>query len=320
MVSNMSLKPFPITEPYEKGFLQVSDLHRIYYEVSGNAKGIPAVILHGGPGGGSSANDRSYFDPNTYKIIQFDQRGCGKSTPHAELKENTTWHSIEDIEKLRQHLGVESWLVFGGSWGSTLALAYAQSYPEVVRALVLRGIFLLRQKELHWFYQEGASFIFPDAWESYLAPIPKEEQGQMIQAYYKRLTCNDTEIQLDAAKAWSIWEASTVSLYQSQDRIQQFDRSHYALAFARIECHYFINGAFFETDNYLIENLDKIRKIPAVIIQGRYDICTPMLSAWELHRAWSEAEFHIIPDAGHASSEPGIVQQFLAATQKFSSI
>lgn len=314
------LNLFPPIEPYETGFLQVSDLHRIYYEVSGNPDGKPAVVCHGGPGGGSTPSMRRYFDPEKYRIIVFDQRGCGRSTPLAELRENTTWALIEDMEELREHLGVERWVVFGGSWGSTLALVYAQTHPERVRALALRGIFTLRREELLWFYQDGANWIYPDAWENYLKPIPEAERGDLIGAYYKRLTGEDKAAQLAAAKAWSVWEGGTVSLFPSAERIESFGSDAFAIAFARIECHYFINGGFFDSDHHVLANVERIRAIPAVIVQGRYDVVTPMKTAWALHKAWPEAELALVQDAGHAASEPGIIHHLIEATNKFATL
>ncbi|HRX39790.1 MAG TPA: prolyl aminopeptidase [Parvularculaceae bacterium] len=311
------LSLYPPIEPFSTGSLKVSDLHQIYYEVSGNPNGVPAVVCHGGPGGGSTPSMRRYFDPTKYKIIVFDQRGCGKSTPHAELRENTTWDLVGDIEKLREHLNIDRWLVFGGSWGSTLSLAYAEAHPERVLALVLRGIFTIRREEIDWFYQEGASWIFPDAWEDYVKPIPEAERGDFVSAYYKRLTSDDKAAQLAAAKAWSVWEGTTVSLLPSPERVESFGGDAFAIAFARIECHYFINCGFFERDDQLIANVGKIRDIPAVIVQGRYDVCTPMKTAWELHKAWPEAEFVVVQDAGHAASEPGIIHHLVEATNKF---
>jgi len=308
---------YPEIEPYRTGRLKVSDIHEIYYEESGNPEGKPAVFVHGGPGGGTDAKQRRFFDPAAYRIILFDQRGCGKSTPHASLEENTTWHLVEDMEKLREHLGVARWQVFGGSWGSTLALAYAEKHPQRVTDLVLRGIFMLRAKELHWFYQQGASAIFPDAWEKYLAAIPKEEHGDLMRAYYKRLTSDDPAVQQSAAKAWSIREASTSFLYQNEEYVTQAGEDEFALAFARIECHYFVNRGFFERETQLLDDIEKIRKIPAVIVQGRYDVVCPMMSAWELHRAWPEADLKVIPDAGHSAFEPGIVHGLILATDSF---
>lgn len=311
------LKLYPPLEPFDAGSLRVSEIHELYYEVSGAIDGKPVVVCHGGPGGGSTPSMRRYFDPERYKIIIFDQRGCGKSTPHAELQDNTTWALVEDMEKLRRHLGVECWQVFGGSWGSTLALAYAETHPEKVTELVLRGVFTLRREELLWFYQEGASWIYPDAWEDYVAPIPKAERSDMIAAYYKRLTGEDKNQQLRAAKAWSVWEGGTVSLMPSEERVQSFSSDAFAIAFARIECHYFVNGGFFERDDQILANIDKVRHIPAVIVQGRYDVVTPLKTAWALHRAWPEADFKLILDAGHAASEPGIIDGLVRATNEF---
>lgn len=306
-------------EPYEIGRLSVSPVHELYFEQCGNADGEPVVFLHGGPGAGLTTDYRRFFDPHAYRIVLFDQRGSGKSTPHAELEENTTWHLVDDIERLREHLGIERWLVFGGSWGSTLSLAYAETHAERVRGLVLRGIFLCRQKEIRWFYQnsEGAGAIFPDVWEQFFNLIPEAEQGDMLAAYHRRLTSDDEAVRLEAARAWSIWEASALKLLPDQDLVDQFSEPQMALALARIECHYFVNNCFFETDNYLVENIDKIRQIPAVIVQGRYDIVCPMMSAWELHTAWPEAEFRVIPDAGHSVSEPGIASALIEATDGF---
>ena len=304
-------------EPYDTGRLQVSPVHNLYYEQSGNPEGQPGVFLHGGPGGGVIDTYRRCFDPSADRIILFDQRGAGRSTPHANLEDNTTWHLVADIEQLRERLGVERWVVFGGSWGSTLALAYAQTHPDRVLALVLRGIFLCRPKEIEWFYQEGASAIFPDVWEEYVRVIPEAERGDMLHAYHRRLTSEDEAVRLEAARAWSVWEGSTSKLYPDQDLINNFGEAHTALALARIECHYFVNNAFFDTDNYLIENVGKIRHIPAVIVQGRYDVVCPAMSAWELHRAWPEAEVRIIPDAGHSATEPGISAALVEATDRF---
>ncbi|HYN84153.1 MAG TPA: prolyl aminopeptidase [Pyrinomonadaceae bacterium] len=308
---------YPPIEPYDQGTLRVSPVHEIYYEQCGNPDGTPAVFLHGGPGGGIIPDYRRFFDPSAYRVVLFDQRGSGRSTPHASLEENTTWHLVEDIEKLREHLGVERWLVFGGSWGSTLSLAYAQTHPSRARALVLRGIFLCRPKEIRWFYQEGASAIFPDVWEEYVKVIPEAERGDFLTAYHRRLTSDDEAVRLEAARAWSVWEGSTSKLYPDPRLIEHFGEAHMALSLARIECHYFMNNAFFETDNHLIEQVGKIRDIPAVIVQGRYDVVCPAMSAWELHRAWPEAELRIIPDAGHSATEPGIVSALVEATDRF---
>lgn len=301
----------------KSGWLSVSDLHDIYYEESGNPSGKPVLFVHGGPGGGCDPKMRRFFDPQAYRIILFDQRGCGKSRPHAELTENTTWHLVADMEALRTHLGIEKWQIFGGSWGSTLALAYAQTHPQRVTELVLRGIFMLRQKELRWFYQEGTGYIFPDAWENYLAPIPEAERGDMIAAYYKRLTSKDAAMRLQAARAWSIWEAATSFLTQDPLHISRAGEDSFAEAFARIECHYFVNKGFFTSDDQLLAGVEIIRHIPAVIVQGRYDVVCPMVSAWELHRAWPEAALHIVPDAGHSSMEAGIIDQLVRATDHY---
>lgn len=304
-------------EPYDQGALKVSPVHTLYYEQCGNPGGRPVVFLHGGPGGGLVENYRRYFDPEKYRIVLFDQRGSGKSTPHASLEENTTWHLVGDIERLREHLGIDGWMVFGGSWGSTLALAYAETYPERVRSLVLRGIFLCRPGEIDWFYQRGASAIFPDVWEEFKKVIPEDERGNMLEAYHRRLTSEDEATRLEAARAWSVWEGSTSKLIPDQKLIDAFEDPHKALSLARIEAHYFINNSFFETDNYLIENVDRIRHIPAVIVQGRYDVVCPAESAWELHRAWPEAELTIVGDAGHSITEPGIISALVEATDRF---
>ncbi|MEZ5917796.1 MAG: prolyl aminopeptidase [Parvularculaceae bacterium] len=308
---------FPAIDPYLTGMLQVSDLQHVYYEVSGNPDGKPVIVCHGGPGGGTTPSMRRYFDPAKYRIVLFDQRGCGKSTPNAELRENTTWDLVADMEKLREKLGVERWQVFGGSWGSTLSLAYAQTHPDRVTELVLRGIFTIRRKEIAWFYQEGASWLYPDAWESFVAPIPAGERDDLLAAYHKRLTGNDRAEQMACAKAWSMWEGGTVSLMPAPERVQVFGSDAFALAFARIESHYFVNGGFFEEDDQLIANAGKISHIPGVIVQGRYDVCTPMRTAWELHKAWPQAQFDLIDDAGHAASEPGIIDALVRATNKF---
>jgi proline iminopeptidase len=311
---------YPARQPYKQGKLKVSDLHTIHFEESGNPHGKPIVLLHGGPGGGCPPIYRQYFNPEKWRLIMFDQRGCGQSTPHAELQENTTWDLVSDIEKLRELLGVEKWVVFGGSWGSTLSLAYSQTHPERCTGLILRGIFMLRQKEIRWFYQEGASNIFPDTWEEYLKPIPPEERHDMLSAYYKRLTSPDLQIRLEAARAWSIWEASTSRLFLDNQLIQTFGRNDFAEAFARIECHYFMNKGFLETEDQLLLNVDRIRHIPGVIVQGRYDVVCPMISAWELKNVWQEAQLIIIPDAGHSMSEPGIRSALIEATDKFANL
>jgi len=314
----MTLRPlyYPL-EPFNQGMLQVSALHKIYFEECGNPNGKPVVFLHGGPGGGLQTIYRQYFDPNRWRIILFDQRGCGRSEPHAELRENTTWHLVSDIEALRQALDIEAWTVFGGSWGSTLSLAYAQTHPERCQGLILRGIFMLRKKEIAWFYQEGASYIFPDAWEAYLKPIPVGERGDLVAAYYKRLTSHDPKIRIEAARAWSVWEGSTSKLIPNAELIAETGEDDFAVAFARIECHYFINGGFFDSDDQLLRNVSRIRHIPTVIVQGRYDVVCPTTSAWELHRVWPESELIIVPDAGHSMTEPGIRSALIEATDQF---
>ncbi len=311
---------YPEIEPYNQFDLKVSDLHTIHVEESGNINGKPVIFLHGGPGGGIEPVYRQYFDPEKWRIIVFDQRGCGQSTPHAELRENTTWDLIADIEKIRQHLEIDKWVVFGGSWGSTLSLSYAITHPDRCKALVLRGIFMIRKKEINWFYQDGTSNIYPDAWEHYLRPIPEDERHDLVAAYYKRLTSNDDSVRIEAAKAWSIWEASTSKLIQSEESIHAFEDAKVAEAFARIECHYFTNRGFFDTDEWLLENVDKIRHIPTVIVQGRYDVVCPMISAWELHRAFPEADFEIVQDAGHSMTEKGIAAKLVEYTDKFSEL
>ncbi|MCC3413285.1 MAG: prolyl aminopeptidase [Microcoleus sp. PH2017_29_MFU_D_A] len=308
---------YPPRQPYNEGELKVSDIHTIHFEESGNPEGKPIVLLHGGPGGGCPPFYRQYFDPEKWRLVMFDQRGCGQSKPHAELQENTTWDLVSDIEKLREYLNIQQWVVFGGSWGSTLSLAYSQTHPDRCKGLILRGIFMLRQKEIRWFYQEGASYIFPDAWEEYVKPIPINERDDLLTAYYQRLTSPDAHIRLEAARAWSIWEGSTSRLFPDLDLKQSFGIDAFAEAFARIECHYFINKGFIEPEDKLLLDIDRIRKIPAVIVQGRYDVVCPMMSAWELHRAWPEAEFIVVADAGHSMSEPGIRTCLIEATDKF---
>lgn len=305
---------YPEIQPFDRGRLKVSGLHEIYYEQCGNPHGQPTVVLHGGPGGGISPFLRQLHDPSHYRIILFDQRGCGQSTPHAELRENTTWDLVADMERLRVHLGIEAWQVVGGSWGSTLALAYAETHPERVTALIARGIFTLRRQELLWFYQRGADALFPDLWEGYLAPIPEAERHDLIAAYHRRLTSSDPAVQLAAARAWSQWEGATISLLADDKRVADFGQDRFALAFARIECHYFVNRGFFESDDQLLVNAHRLKAIPGVIIQGRYDVVTPMETAWALHRAWPEAQFEIIPDAGHTATEPGIADALVRAT------
>jgi len=307
---------YPPIEPYKEEYLKVSEIHTLHYEEVGNPQGKPALLVHGGPGGGIEPVYRQYFDPEKYRVILVDQRGSGKSAPHAELRENTTPHLIADMERVREAAGVDRWLVFGGSWGSTLGLAYAQAHPDRVTGLILRGIFLCRDEEIHWFYQDGARRIFPDYWEKFLAPIPPEEQGDLLQAYYRRLTGDDLVVRLEAARAWSVWEGSTSKLFFDESLAARFARDEFSLAFARIECHYFVNHAFLEEDQ-LLRDVDKIRSIPGVIVQGRYDVVCPLTSAWDLHRAWPEAELRIVPDAGHSVTEPGIVDRLIEATDRF---
>ena len=312
---------YPPVKPYNSGFLKVSDLHQVHFEECGNPQGKPAVFLHGGPGGGLDPKMRRFFDPARYRIVLLDQRGCGKSRPRSELNENTTWHVVSDIERLREHLAIERWLVFGGSWGSTLALAYAQTHPERVTELVLRGIFLLRRRELEWFYQNpwGAGALYPDLWQRYVEHIPEDERDDMMRAYYARLTSKDAAVRKLAAKAWSMWEAGTSYLRTSADYTAKFEKGRYSDAFARIECHYFVNGGFFRSDEQLLEDVHRIRHIPAVIVQGRYDVVCPMKSAWDLHRAWPEADFRIVPDAGHSAFEKGNLHELILATDRFAS-
>ena len=311
---------YPAIEPYNQGKLKVSELHTIHYEESGNPQGKPVIFLHGGPGGGITPMYRQYFDPQQWRIVIFDQRGCGQSTPYAELRENTTWDLVEDIEQLRQQLMIDRWVVFGGSWGSTLALAYAQTHPEHCKGLILRGIFMLRPSEIRWFYQEGANHIYPDAWQAYLKPIPLEERDDLLSAFYKRLTSEDRQVRIEAARAWSVWEASTSKLIPSLASQQSFGRAEFAEAFARIECHYFVNRGFFTQENQLLENIDRIRHLPGVIVQGRYDVVCPMITAWELHQAWQSAEFIVINDAGHSVSEPGIKDALIRASDRFATL
>ena len=308
---------FPEVEPYKTHRLKVSEIHELHIEEVGNPGGSPVIFLHGGPGGGVTPVYRRYFDPKHYRVILFDQRGAGKSTPHADLRDNTTQHLIADIEKIREYFNIDKWIVFGGSWGSTLSLSYAISHPSSVKALALRGIFLCRPHEIQWFYQKGASRIFPDAWEHYREAIPEEERHDYVSAYYKRLTSEDAQVRMAAAKAWSVWEAATSTLIQDQHLIDVFGEDFFAEAFARIECHYFINNIFMESENYILDNVDKIQEIPGAIIQGRYDVVCPTESAWELHKAWPKSDLHIIADAGHSLTEPGIAKKMLEVMDNF---
>jgi len=312
---------YPEIEPYDSGLLEVGDGQSIYWEQSGNPGGKPAVFLHGGPGGESTPNHRRLFDPERYRIVLLDQRGSGRSLPHAsapdaDLSANTTWHLVADIERLREHLDIERWLVLGGSWGSALALAYAEAHPERVTELVLRGVFTLRKRELDWFYEAGgADQVYPDEWERFLAPVAGES-GSLIQAYHRLLSDPDPAVHGPAAVAWSTWEASTITLLRRPDVIAVFADPHYAIAFARIENHYFVNGGWFD-EGQLIREASRLRGIPGVIVQGRYDVCTPPATAWDLHRAWPEAELVMVPDAGHAFDEPGILSATIEATDRF---
>ncbi len=308
---------FPEIQPFNSGLLKVSDLHTIYFEECGNPNGRPIIFLHGGPGGGISEEHRRFYDPKIYRIVLFDQRGCGQSTPFAELKDNTTWDLVADIEKIRLKLNIEKWFVFGGSWGSTLALAYGIRHPDRCLGFVLRGIFLCRPWEIEWFYQRGASLLFPDLFEDYENQIPQNQRGTMVKSYYQQLTSSDKKLQLDAAKRWSIWEASTSKLKQDKGFIDEYEEPEKALPFARIECHYFMNNAFFASDNYLLENVNKIAHLPCFIVQGRYDVVCPAKSAWELHKAWPGSKLTFVADAGHSVSEQGIRHEVISATEAF---
>jgi len=305
---------FAENEPFGFGWMRTESTHEIFYEEAGARGGRPCVILHGGPGGAINPTMRRFFDPARWRMVLFDQRGCGRSRPNANLENNDTWRLIEDIERLRERLGIEQWTVFGGSWGSTLALAYAATHPDRVEALILRGVFLLTQRELRWFYQEGASMLFPDAWERFVAPIPEAERGDLLAAYHARLTHSDREVRVEAAQAWSRWEGDTISIRGPEARPAKFDEPDFAVAFARIESHYFVNGGFFPHDGWLLEQVDRIRHIPAWIVQGRFDVVTPMDASWRLKTAWPEARFEVIWDAGHASTEPGIIDALVRAT------
>ncbi len=297
--------------------LAVSDVHTVYWEESGNPEGVPVVFVHGGPGAGTEPAHRRFFDPQRYRIVLFDQRGSGRSTPHADLTDNTTWTLVADMEAVRTHLGIDQWVLFGGSWGSTLALAYAETHPTRSLGLILRGIFLLRTAEIQWFYQEGASWLYPDAWEDYLAAIPAAEHGDLVGAYYRRLTSPDRAVRVAAARAWSVWEGRTSKLLPSDDMVSRYGEDEFALAFARIECHYFVHRGFFYRDDQLLADVGRIRHLPAVIVQGRYDVVCPMRSAWDLHHAWPEAELQIVGDAGHSAFEPGIETRLVAAADGF---
>lgn len=312
---------YPPITPHETGFLAVGDGQRVYWEVSGNPAGKPVVFLHGGPGGGTDPAHRQFFDPAAYRIVLFDQRGCGRSTPHvadgADLSVNTTDHLVGDIEALRGHLGIDRWQVFGGSWGSTLALTYAQRHPERVTELVLRGIFLLRRSEIDWYYNGGAGHLFPERWEEFLAPVPADERsGDLVEAYHRLLHSDDPDVALRAAIAWSSWEGATSTLLPRQDRVDETSEPRFALAFARIENHYFRNAGFID-EGELLRDADALASIPGVIVQGRYDVVCPATSAWDLHRAWPTSVLHVVDDAGHAAAEPGITHHLVEATDRF---
>ena len=301
---------YPEIKPYARHALAMQEPHVLYVDESGSADGLPVLFVHGGPGAGCDALSRRFFDPALYRIVTFDQRGCGRSTPHACLEHNDTWALVEDMEHIRQQLGIERWVLFGGSWGSTLSLAYAQRHPERVQALILRGIFLCRPEDFRWFYQEGASRLFPDYWQDYLAVIPPAERGDLMQAYYKRLTGSDEIAQMQAAKAWSCWEGRTASLRPNPQLVERFHER--ALSIARIECHYFVNQTFLEPDQ-LLRDMPRIAHLPGIIVHGRYDAVCPLDNAWALHQAWPGSELQIIRDAGHAASEPGIADALVRA-------
>ena len=308
---------YPQIEPYDSGMLPVDGRHTLYYEQCGNPKGKPVVLLHGGPGGGCNAKMRRFHDPSKYRIVLLDQRGSGRSTPHADLVDNTTWHLVADIEALREHLGIERWQVFGGSWGSTLALAYAQTHCLRVTELVLRGIFMLRHWELQWFYQEGASRLFPEAWQHYIAAIPEGERHDLIAAFHRRLTSDDEPTRLAAARAWSVWEAATSFLHVDPDFVSGHEDPRFALAFARIENHYFTHKGFFEVDDQLLRDAYRIAGIPGVIVHGRYDVVCPVQNALDLHQAWPKAELVVTPASGHSAFEPENVDALVRATDAF---
>jgi len=307
---------FPEIRPYRTENLAVDDVHTLYVEEVGNPDGIPALFLHGGPGAGCESYHRRFFDPERYRVVLFDQRGAGRSTPHADLRNNTTWDLVADIERIREHLGIERWLLFGGSWGSTLALAYAETHPERVSGLILRGVFLCRRHEIRWFYQQGASRLFPDFWEDFVSPIDLADRHDMLNAYHRLLTGPDEVRRLSAAKAWSVWEGRTATLVSDERVASHFAQAHVALSMARIECHYFINDAFLKP-NQLLEQASRLEGIPGVIVHGRYDVICPLENAWQLHEAWSGSELSIITEAGHSATEPGTRSRLVEATQAF---
>ncbi len=311
---------YPDITPFDCGTIPAGSIHQVYYEQCGSAKGQPVVFLHGGPGGGCSADMRRFFDPKRWRAVLFDQRGCGRSTPFSALRENTIWHLIEDIENIRQSLGIERWVVFGGSWGSTLALAYAQKHPERVSGLILRGIFLCRKSDIDWLYQEGANALFPDAWEGFLTPIPQEARKDLVGAYHKRLFGDDAKVRLEAARAWSRWEGDTVTIKGPEGRADDFEDDRFVDAFARIECEYFVHGGFLKYDGQLLEEADRIAHIPCTIVQGRYDAVCPVQGAWALHKALPKSKLEIVPLAGHSAMEPGIIDALVRATDEFANI
>ncbi|TRX74675.1 prolyl aminopeptidase [Pseudomonas mangiferae] len=304
---------YPEIKPYARHELAVEEPHVLYIDESGSPDGLPVLFVHGGPGAGCDSLSRRFFDPSLYRIVTFDQRGAGRSTPYASLENNTTWHLVEDMERIREHLGIDKWVLFGGSWGSTLSLAYAQTHPDRVHALILRGIFLCRPQEFHWFYQEGASRLFPDYWQDYLAPIPAEERGDLMQAFYRRLTGTDEIAQMQAAKAWSCWEGRTATLRPNPQVVERFHDK--ALSIARIECHFFVNDAFLEPDQ-LLRDMPKIAHLPGVIVHGRYDVVCPLDNAWALHQVWPNSELQIVRDAGHVAGEPGIADALVRAADE----
>lgn len=306
-------KLYPPIKADRQFWLEVGDGHEIYVEESGNPQGLPVLFVHGGPGAGCEDKHRSYFDPNLYRIVLFDQRGAGKSRPHASLDHNTTMDLVADMEKIRQELGINRWVLFGGSWGSTLSLVYAETHPRRVLGLILRGIFLCRPSEIHWFYQNGASHVFPDYWKEFIAPIPEAERHDFLHAYYRRLTGDDEVARMRAAEAWSIWEGRTATLLPKREVVEFFSDPHVALSLARIEAHYFVNGIFLKPDQILRDAV-RLKEIPGSIVHGRYDMVCPVSNAFDLHAAWPEARLEVVPDAGHSASEPGIVNALIQAT------
>ena len=310
---------YPDIKPYKTHHIHVDEPHILYVEESGNPEGIPVLFVHGGPGAGCEAYHRCFFDPNVYRIILFDQRGAGRSTPHAELEKNTTQDLVADMEVIREKLSINRWVLFGGSWGSTLSLVYAETHVDRVMGLIIRGIFLCRKKEIQWFYQEGADRIFPDYWQDFIAPIPEDERDNLLKAYYQKLTGENEIAQMHAAKAWSIWEGRTATLKHNKNVVEHFGSAHTALSLARIESHYFMHDSFLE-ENQILNNADKLQNIPGVIVQGRYDLICPLESAWELHQAWPKAELKIITDAGHSATEPGTIDALMNAVDEMANI